>query len=39
MPTDHEQIVQRGFDAFETADMDAQRLGTSLAAARRTAGV
>jgi hypothetical protein len=23
MPTDHEQIVQRGFAAFETADMDA----------------
>ena len=23
MPTDHEQIVQRGFDALETADMDA----------------
>ena len=23
MPTKHEQIVQRGFDAFETADMDA----------------
>ena len=23
MPTEHEQIIQRGFDAFETADMDA----------------
>jgi ketosteroid isomerase-like protein len=23
MSTEHEQIVQRGFDAFETADMDA----------------
>ena len=23
MPTEHEQIVRRGFDAFETADMDA----------------
>ena len=22
MPTEHEQIVQRGFDAFESADMD-----------------
>jgi ketosteroid isomerase-like protein len=23
MPTENEQIIQRGFDAFETADMDA----------------
>jgi hypothetical protein len=30
MPTDHEQIVQRGFDAFDTADM-------GFTAARRTA--
>jgi len=46
MSTEHEQIIQRGFDAFETADTEPRREpGDSEArpipghaSARRTAG-